>query len=118
MLNLLQALPAFGWDTAPVSSEEIIDEGYLSVFCDIVYGGGLGWMDRADRMGTGMGGGGEREGSWALVRHSSNVGCRLALTSYVVARSSSEVSPEANNLPLDHSHLWTTRTAILVPALP
>ena len=61
-----------------------MEEGFLGVFCDLIYGGlsltirflhmeidvavgGVGWMDKTDRLGIGSGGGGEREGSWALV---------------------------------------------------
>lgn len=52
-------LPAFGWDTAPVMDgrEEVVEEGFVDVFCDLLYGGG--WMDRAE--GT------FRECNWALV---------------------------------------------------
>ena len=55
----VQKLPAFGWDTAPVMDgrEEIIEEGFLDVFCDLLYGGG--WMDRTETT--------FRECNWALV---------------------------------------------------
>ena len=53
-------LPPFGWDTEPVvSSEEIVEEAFLDVFCDLVYGGG--WMDMERVEET------DRECNWALV---------------------------------------------------
>jgi hypothetical protein len=56
-----KSLPAFGWDTEPVmASEEVIEEAFVDVFCDLVYGGG--WMDieRGEEL--------DRECNWALVR--------------------------------------------------
>ena len=55
-----KSLPAFGWDTEPVvGSEEVIEEAFVDVFCDLVYGGG--WMDteRGEEL--------DRECNWALV---------------------------------------------------
>lgn len=55
-----KALPAFGWDTEPViGSEEVIEEAFVDVFCDLVYGGG--WMDleRGEEL--------DRDCNWALV---------------------------------------------------
>ncbi|KAK7443796.1 hypothetical protein VKT23_015577 [Stygiomarasmius scandens] len=38
-----KALPPFGWDTSPiVGSEEVIEEAFIDVFCDLVYGSGWG----------------------------------------------------------------------------
>lgn len=54
------SLPAFGWDTEPVvGSEEVIEEAFVDVFCDLVYGGG--WMDleRYEEL--------DRDCNWALV---------------------------------------------------
>lgn len=54
-------LPPFGWDTEPVmGSEEIMEEAFVDVFCDLVYGGG--WMDL--ERGEGL----DRDVNWALVR--------------------------------------------------
>ena len=56
-----RSLPPFGWDTEPVmASEEVIEEAFVDVFCDLVYGGG--WMDieRGEDV--------DRECNWALVR--------------------------------------------------
>lgn len=57
--NIQKALPPFGWDTAPVMDgrEDVIEEGFLDVFCDILYGGS--WIDRAETT--------FRECNWALV---------------------------------------------------
>lgn len=53
-------LPPFGWDTEPVmGNEEVVEEAFLDVFCDLVYGGG--WMDleRGESL--------DRDVNWALV---------------------------------------------------
>ncbi|KAJ7051535.1 hypothetical protein C8F01DRAFT_1174871 [Mycena amicta] len=67
-----KALPAFGWDTNPVvGSEEVIEEAFIDVFCDLLYGGG--WMERA----VGVGGPSAelaKECSWALVDYKSRSG--------------------------------------------
>lgn len=72
-----KGLPTFGWDTEPVmGSEEVIEEAFIDVFCDLIYGGG--WMD-VERVEEA-----DRECNWALVRKitlhpafsSPNVGCR------------------------------------------
>jgi hypothetical protein len=63
-----RTLPAFGWDTEPVlGTEEVMEEAFLDVFCDLVWGGG--W--REEVVGI-LGAEGrtvevERECSWALV---------------------------------------------------
>ena len=55
-----KALPAFGWDTEPImGGEEVIEEAFVDVFCDLIYGGG--WMDDERREET------DRECNWALV---------------------------------------------------
>ncbi|KAF5347772.1 hypothetical protein D9756_010316 [Leucocoprinus leucothites] len=57
-------LPPFGWDTGPVmGSEEIIEESFVDVFCDLIYGGG--WMDL--ERGEGL----DRDVNWALVEFKS-----------------------------------------------
>ena len=59
-----KALPSFGWDTEPVlGSEEVIEEAFIDVFCDLVYGGG--WLDieRCEEI--------DRECNWALVSGSA-----------------------------------------------
>ncbi|KAH7886807.1 hypothetical protein F5I97DRAFT_1870488 [Phlebopus sp. FC_14] len=59
-----RALPPFGWDTEPVmGSEEMIEEAFMDVFCDLLYGGG--WMDteRGEEI--------DRECNWALIEFKS-----------------------------------------------
>ncbi|OCH84945.1 hypothetical protein OBBRIDRAFT_891493 [Obba rivulosa] len=59
-----KALPPFGWDTEPVlGREEVIEEAFVDVFCDLIYGGG--WMDieRCEEV--------DRECNWALVEFKS-----------------------------------------------
>ncbi|KAH7920327.1 hypothetical protein BV22DRAFT_1021416 [Leucogyrophana mollusca] len=59
-----RTLPPFGWDTEPVmGSEEMIEEAFLDVFCDLVYGGG--WMDVERGEDT------DRECNWALIEFKS-----------------------------------------------
>ena len=59
-----RALPPFGWDTEPVmGQEEVIEEAFLDVFCDLVYGGG--WMDIEREEDV------DRECNWALVEYKS-----------------------------------------------
>ncbi|KAJ7149733.1 hypothetical protein C8R46DRAFT_915583 [Mycena filopes] len=69
-----KALPAFGWDTQPVMGpEEVVEEAFLDVFCDLLWGGG--WMERA----SGVGGPAAelaRECSWALVEYKSRSGAQ------------------------------------------
>ncbi|KAG6841180.1 hypothetical protein C0991_001106 [Blastosporella zonata] len=59
-----KALPSFGWDTEPVVvNEEVIEEPFVDVFCDLIYGGG--WMDleRYEEL--------DRDCNWALVEFKS-----------------------------------------------
>ena len=54
-----KSLPPFGWDTSPVmGAEVIIEEAFMDVFCDLMYGGG--WME-IEREEV------DRECNWALV---------------------------------------------------
>ncbi|KAJ2933162.1 hypothetical protein H1R20_g3882, partial [Candolleomyces eurysporus] len=57
-----KTLPSFGWDTEPViGNEEVIEESFVDVFCDLIYGGG--WMDleRGEAL--------DRDCNWALVEY-------------------------------------------------
>ncbi|KAI0034802.1 hypothetical protein K488DRAFT_77022 [Vararia minispora EC-137] len=59
-----RGLPPFGWDTEPVMGpEEVIEEAFIDVFCDLVYGGG--WMDFEREEDV------DRECNWALVEYRS-----------------------------------------------
>ncbi|KIO02487.1 hypothetical protein M404DRAFT_956908 [Pisolithus tinctorius Marx 270] len=72
-----RALPPFGWDTEPVmGSEEVIEEAFLDVFCDLVYGGG--WMDVERVEET------DRECNWALVSDSEVPRCKIEFKSLPV----------------------------------
>jgi hypothetical protein len=54
-----KSLPPFGWDTEPVmGTEMVIEEAFMDVFCDLMYGGG--WME-IEREEV------DRECNWALV---------------------------------------------------
>jgi hypothetical protein len=56
-----RTLPPFGWDTEPVmGTEEMVEEAFIDVFCDLIYGGG--WMDLERGEET------DRDCNWALVR--------------------------------------------------
>jgi hypothetical protein len=64
MKKTQRSLPPFGWDTEPIiGSEEMVEEAFIDVFCDLIYGGG--WMDleRAEEF--------DRECNWAMVNLSS-----------------------------------------------
>ena len=53
-----KSLPPFGWDTEPImGAEVIIEEAFMDVFCDLMYGGG--WMEIEWEV--------DREYDWALV---------------------------------------------------
>jgi hypothetical protein len=57
--KMQKSLPPFGWDTEPVmGTEVIIEEAFIDVFCDLVYGGG--WIDMGREEV-------DRECNWALV---------------------------------------------------
>jgi hypothetical protein len=58
-----KSLPPFGWDTEPVmGAEVVIEESFIDVFCDLVYG--AGWIDIGrDQV--------DRESNWALVSFTS-----------------------------------------------
>jgi hypothetical protein len=43
MKKTQRSLPPFGWDTEPIIGSEVIEEAFVDVFCDLIYGGG--WMD-------------------------------------------------------------------------
>ncbi|THH32670.1 hypothetical protein EUX98_g1528 [Antrodiella citrinella] len=59
-----KTIPPFGWDTEPVmGGEEVIEEAFIDVFCDLVWGGG--WMD-AERLEDL-----DRDCNWALVEFKS-----------------------------------------------
>jgi hypothetical protein len=67
-----KSLPPFGCDTEFVmGTEAVIEEAFIDVFCDLVYGGG--WMD-TEREDV------DRECNWALVSFDSQYGTADRLT--------------------------------------
>lgn len=59
-----KALPAFGWDVEPVlGGEEVIEEAFIDVFCDLIYGGGWLDMERDEAQ--------DRDCNWALIEFKS-----------------------------------------------
>ncbi|ESK90800.1 hypothetical protein Moror_4037 [Moniliophthora roreri MCA 2997] len=70
-----KALPPFGWDTSPIiGGEEVIEEAFVDVFCDLIWGSG--WGEGL----AGMSGAREQQGKiiiedreccWALVEFKS-----------------------------------------------
>ncbi|KAF7981226.1 hypothetical protein HWV62_34577, partial [Athelia sp. TMB] len=82
----VKKLPPFGWDTTPVvGQEEVIEEAFVDVFCDLVYGGG--WMDveRGEEIG--------RECNWALVSQ-----CFFLFNTFCSSAAGSQV--EFKSLPV------------------
>ncbi|KAI5118498.1 hypothetical protein M0805_003998 [Coniferiporia weirii] len=91
--NVQKALPAFGWDTAPVldGREVVVEEGFLDLFCDLLYGGG--WMDRAETT--------FRECNWALVEFRSLPTSRAEAAAASAAPSLSLSTSTDPNTPQD-----------------
>src|SRR6266581_6817411 len=78
-----KSLPPFGWDIEPVmGAEVIIEEAFMDVFCDLMYGGG--WME-IEREEV------DRECNWALVRVTIWVLCDQHLNILCRFRSSSNL---------------------------
>lgn len=86
-----KSLPTFGWDTEPVmGSEEVIEEAFVDVFCDLVYGGG--WMDAERCVEI------DRECNWALVSLIVGVIVRTVSSCPVRLRSSSSLCQSLKHL--------------------
>jgi hypothetical protein len=76
-----KSLPPFGWDTEPVmGTEMVIEEAFMDVFCDLMYGGG--WME-IEREEV------DRECNWALVSAAVVGSCDDHLKLFRHRRSSS-----------------------------
>jgi hypothetical protein len=57
--KIQNSLPPLRWDTEPVmGAEVIIEEAFMDVFCDLMYGGGWMGVEREEV---------DRECNWALV---------------------------------------------------
>ncbi|KAF8907021.1 hypothetical protein CPB84DRAFT_1769288 [Gymnopilus junonius] len=90
-----KALPAFGWDTEPViGSEEVIEEPFLDVFCDLIYGGG--WMDleRGEMI--------DRDCNWALVDYKSLPPSRTTTSGMSDPRTSTTLILFEEFVPLEY----------------
>lgn len=84
-----KSLPAFGWDIEPVlGAEELIEEAFVDVFCDLVYGGG--WMDieRCEEI--------DRECNWALVSSRASASSPTFPVGTIEPHSSGGVQVDAN----------------------
>jgi hypothetical protein len=103
--KLQKSLPPFGWDTEPVmGAEVIIEESFIDVFCDLVYGGG--WIDFGrDEV--------DRECNWALVSN---------LTGFYDQRSDSDVFHSAGRVQVASDvkvdHFWRYRPAHFLHRFP
>ncbi|KAG2113542.1 uncharacterized protein F5147DRAFT_49751 [Suillus discolor] len=67
-----RTLPDFGWDTEPVlGTEEVVEEAFVDVFCDLVWGGG--WREEIGGILSAEGPAAEveRECNWALIEFKS-----------------------------------------------
>ncbi|KAF9483685.1 hypothetical protein BDN70DRAFT_873531 [Pholiota conissans] len=90
-----KSLPAFGWDTEPViGNEEIIEEAFLDVFCDLIYGGG--WMDleRGEML--------DRDCNWALVEYKSLPPSRSTATGGADPRTTTTLILFEEFVPLEY----------------
>ncbi|KAI9507647.1 hypothetical protein F5148DRAFT_1306912 [Russula earlei] len=89
-----KSLPPFGWDTEPVmGAEAIIEEAFMDVFCDLVYGGG--WMD-TEREEV------DRECNWALIEFKSLPLTRTTVSGGADPRTSSTVFLFEEFVPLEY----------------
>lgn len=75
-----------------VGSEEVIEEAFVDVFCDLVYGGG--WMDleRYEEL--------DRDCNWALVSNFHIIWGYVFYADPAVGRSSSNRSHQTVPLPM------------------
>ncbi|KAI0249408.1 hypothetical protein BJV78DRAFT_1228260 [Lactifluus subvellereus] len=89
-----KSLPPFGWDTEPVmGTEAVIEEAFIDVFCDLMYGGG--WMD-LDREEV------DRECNWALIEFKSLPLTRSSVSGGSDPRTSTTVFLFEEFVPLEY----------------
>ncbi|KAH9987661.1 hypothetical protein BJV74DRAFT_978753 [Russula compacta] len=89
-----KSLPPFGWDTEPVMGQEaIIEEAFLDVFCDLLYGGG--WMDIEREVM-------DRECNWALIEFKALPLTRSTVSGGTDPRTSSTVFLFEEFVPLEY----------------
>ncbi|KAH8105374.1 hypothetical protein BXZ70DRAFT_887431 [Cristinia sonorae] len=90
-----KTLPPFGWDTEPVlGGEEVIEEAFVDVFCDLVYGGG--WMDAERHEDI------DRDCSWALVEFKSLPLARTTTSGNADPRTSTTLILFEEFVPLEY----------------
>ncbi|KAF8258940.1 hypothetical protein EI94DRAFT_1066976 [Lactarius quietus] len=89
-----KSLPPFGWDTEPVmGTEAVIEEAFVDVFCDLVYGGG--WMDiERDDI--------DRECNWALIEFKSLPLARTTISGGTDPRTATTVFLFEEFVPLEY----------------
>ncbi|KAH9172544.1 hypothetical protein EDB89DRAFT_1851067 [Lactarius sanguifluus] len=89
-----KSLPPFGWDTEPVmGTEAVIEESFVDVFCDLVYGGG--WMD-LEREDV------DRECNWTLIEFKSLPIARSTVSGGTDPRTSTTVFLFEEFVPLEY----------------
>ncbi|KAH8988261.1 hypothetical protein EDB86DRAFT_3065602 [Lactarius hatsudake] len=89
-----KSLPPFGWDTEPVmGTEAVIEESFVDVFCDLVYGGG--WMD-IEREEV------DRECNWTLIEFKSLPIARSTVSGGTDPRTSTTVFLFEEFVPLEY----------------
>ncbi|KAH8829276.1 hypothetical protein DL96DRAFT_1597474, partial [Flagelloscypha sp. PMI_526] len=95
-----KALPPFGWSTEPVlGTEEIIEEAFIDVFCDLIYGGG--WADRERERG-GEESWLEQECNWALIEFRAEPPTKSSTAAGVDPRNSTSVLLFEEFVPLEY----------------
>ncbi|KAI0271985.1 hypothetical protein BGY98DRAFT_1108804 [Russula aff. rugulosa BPL654] len=92
--KLQKSLPPFGWDTEPVmGAEVVIEESFVDVFCDLIYGGGWINIGREEI---------DRECNWALVEFKSLPMSRSTISGSTDPRTSSTVFLFEEFVPLEY----------------
>lgn len=99
-------MPAFDWDVEPIlGGEEVVEEGFVDVFCDLVCGSG--WLEvelerTASESFSPVSGATTREGDWSILDRECNwalVGLSVPASTipcsfaFPVLRSSSDPCP-------------------------
>ncbi|KAF9495534.1 hypothetical protein BDN71DRAFT_1506671 [Pleurotus eryngii] len=106
-------MPAFDWDTEPIlGGEEVVEEGFVDVFCDLVCGSG--WLEvelerAASESFSPVSGATTREGDWSLLDQE----CNWALVEFRSLPHSR--SPATDSSPLSTSLSSSTQSSSLDP---
>ncbi|GJJ14101.1 hypothetical protein Clacol_008358 [Clathrus columnatus] len=104
-----KALPAFSWDTTPIlGGEEAVEENFLEIWCDVLYGGG--WVRREERVW--------RDCSWALVDYKAMPLNRPSGPTPADPRTSTSLWLYEEFIPNDYkSELSQPKRKLLLPSL-